>query len=170
MSGSRTIRVPGVGVTPMRQTGLKALVGSGDKIGRAVLPVIVIGVVANVLRPEFFSVGGPSETLRLVSIGVVAVGVVFWLWSVVLILTRVPRHELITTGPYGLVKHPLYTAVGLLVVPAFGFLLNTWLGLAVGVVLYLASRRYAPAEEDSLASEFGAEWDAYTAHVRLPWV
>lgn len=33
-------------------------------------------------------------------------------------------------------KHPLYTAVALLVLPWLGFLLNTWLGALVGVVPY----------------------------------
>ena len=28
----------------------------------------------------------------------------------ILILARVPRGELVTTGPFALVKHPLYTA------------------------------------------------------------
>jgi protein-S-isoprenylcysteine O-methyltransferase Ste14 len=154
----------------MARLNIKALVGAGDKIGRAMLPLIVVGVIANILWPELFSVGGPGQTLFVISVAVLAVGVVFWLWSVVLILTRVPKHELITNGPYALVKHPLYTAVGLLVLPTLGFLLNTWLGLVIGVALYLVSRRYAPAEEESLASEFGPEWDAYVARVMLPWV
>jgi hypothetical protein len=37
-------------------------------------------------------------------------------------------------------KHPLYTAVALLVVPWLGFLLDTWLGAVIGEGLYLASR------------------------------
>jgi Isoprenylcysteine carboxyl methyltransferase (ICMT) family. len=44
-------------------------------------------------------------------------GVTIWIWSVVLILTKVPRGELITSGPYALVKHPIYTGVALLVLP-----------------------------------------------------
>ena len=97
-------------------------------------------------------------------------GVGTWLWSVVLILTHVPRGELITSGPSALVKHPLYTAVALLVIPAIGFLLNSWLGLVTGVVMYLASRRYAPAEERELAETFGAQWDEYSARVKMPWL
>ena len=72
-----------------------------------------------------------------------------WIWSVVLILTRVPRGELITSGPYALVKHPLYTAVAVLVLPWIGFLFNTWLGALIGVALYIGSRIFAPAEEAS---------------------
>lgn len=149
---------------------IKQLVGSGDRIGLVTAPVIVIGVIANVLAPEVFSVGGPPEALRLASVAVVVVGLVVWLWSVVLILTRVPRHELITSGPYAVVRHPLYTGVGLLVLPWAGFLLNTWLGLLIGVVLYAASRVFAPREEAELAQSFGAAWQRYRARVLLPWV
>jgi protein-S-isoprenylcysteine O-methyltransferase Ste14 len=149
---------------------LKRLMGSGDKIMVFVLPFLVIGLVLNVAFPEFFAVGGPPTWLAVLSGIVLMVGVVIWLWSVVLILTRVPRGELITSGPYALVKHPLYTAVALLVLPWLGFLLNTWLGLVLGIVLYVADRRFAPEEEASLAASFGPRWEAYRDSVLMPWV
>jgi protein-S-isoprenylcysteine O-methyltransferase Ste14 len=101
---------------------------------------------------------------------VLAVGIVVWAWSVVLIVTRVPRQELITTGPYSVLKHPLYTAVALLVLPRVGFLVNTWLGALVGIVLYGSSRRFAPMEERELARTFGSAWDAYAKSVKIPWL
>jgi hypothetical protein len=77
------------------------LVGSGDKIGRATLPFAVAGIVLNVAFPAFFSVGGPPEGLRTLSIVMLVVGLIAWAWSAFLVLTRVPRGELITTGPIG---------------------------------------------------------------------
>jgi protein-S-isoprenylcysteine O-methyltransferase Ste14 len=167
MSDSTTIRTSD---RPSLAANLKMLVGSGDKIGRFLLPFLVVGVTANVLWPSVFSVGGPSATVAAIAWAVLGVGVVIWLWSVVLILTKVPRRELITTGPFALMKHPLYTGVGLLVIPAVGVLLDTWLGIALGGLLYLAARRYAPEEERGLAETFGAEWDAYADSVLLPWL
>jgi protein-S-isoprenylcysteine O-methyltransferase Ste14 len=69
-----------------------------------------------------------------------------------------------------LVKHPLYTAVALLVLPWVGFLLNTWLGALIGIVLYIGSRIFAPREEASLSKTFGAKWDEYARTVRMPWL
>ncbi len=149
---------------------IKALVGSGDKIGRLVLPFLVVGIALNILFPSFFSVGGPPDTLRIISIAVLVPGLVIWLWSVFLILTRVPKGKLITYGPYALVKHPLYTAVALLVLPWAGFLFDTWLGAALGIILYIASRLYAPAEEKKLEQTFGDEWTEYTSAVWLLWM
>jgi protein-S-isoprenylcysteine O-methyltransferase Ste14 len=149
---------------------LKALVGSGDKIVLATLPFVIVGVILNAAFPSVFSVGGPPEALRVISIVVSIVGVAVWLWSAALILLRVPRGELITTGPFAWVKHPIYTSVALLVIPWVGFLLDTWLGAVLGIVLYLASRRFAPGEEAELSRTFGPAWDRYAASVKLAWL
>lgn len=149
---------------------LKALTGSADRIGLLVLPFLVIGLILNVMRPSFFSVGGPSMALKVVSLIVLIPGVITWIWSVVLILTKVPRKELITIGPYSLVKHPLYTGVALLVLPWVAFLFNTWLGVLIGVVLYVGSRLFSHGEEAVLSKTFGADWDEYCKRVRMPWL
>ena len=91
-------------------------------------------------------------------------------WSAFSILTRVPKKQLITDGPFAVVKHPLYTGVSFLVLPWAGFLLNTWLGALVGVVLYIGSRIFAPEEERALSKTFGAAWDEYCRKVKLSWL
>ena len=152
------------------KNNVRDLVGCGDRIALFMVPFVVAGLILNVAFPGAFDVGGPPPLLRAASIVVLVVGLVVWAWSVVLILARVPRGELITTGPFALVKHPLYTAVALLVLPWAGFLLDTWLGAALGAVMYLATRIFAPAEEAELAREFGAAWDEYARTVTIPWL
>ena len=149
---------------------LKVLVGSGHRIMLLTLPFLVAGLVLNILFPSWFSVGGPPLVLKAISIGILVPGVAIWLWSVVLILTRVPKRELITSGPYSLVKHPLYTAVALLVLPWIGILLNSWLGVLIGIVLYAGSRAFAPEEERELSETFGATWDEYCHKVKIAWL
>jgi protein-S-isoprenylcysteine O-methyltransferase Ste14 len=149
---------------------LKTLIGSGDKIGLFTLPFLIIGVILNVINPSLFSVGGPSIALKIISIIVLIVGVVFWMWSVILILIKVPKKELITSGPYSLVKHPLYTAVALLVLPWIGFLFNTWLGALIGIIVYAGSRIFSPEEEKILSQSFGVAWDNYQKKVKMPWL
>jgi protein-S-isoprenylcysteine O-methyltransferase Ste14 len=152
------------------KTNVSALVGSGDKIGAFTLPFVIVGVLLNALYPSLFEVGGPPPALRVVSLIVLAAGLTVWAWSAVLILRKVPSGELITSGPYALVKHPLYTGVALLVLPWIGFLINTWLGAAIGIVLYVASRIFAPAEEAVLSETFGPAWDEYRNTVKIPWL
>jgi protein-S-isoprenylcysteine O-methyltransferase Ste14 len=149
---------------------LKELVGSGDKIGLLTLPFLVLGVILNIMLPPLFYVGGPSVVLGVVSIIILIPGVIIWIWSVILILTKVPQKKLITSGPYALVKHPLYTGVGLLVLPWAGFLLNTWLGLLIGIIVYVGSRLFSHYEDESLSKTFGAAWDEYCKKVFIPWL
>jgi protein-S-isoprenylcysteine O-methyltransferase Ste14 len=149
---------------------LKVLVGSGDKIGLFALPFLVIGLILNVLFPSFFSVGGPSTVLKMISIILLIPGLAIWIWSVVLILIKVPKQELITNGPYSLVKHPLYAGVALLVLPWIGFLLDTWLGVLLGIVLYIGSRVFSPEEEAILSKTFGNTWSEYCHKVKIPWL
>lgn len=149
---------------------VRELIGSGDRIFLVTGPVAVIGIIANLAMPAVFGVGGPPDILRLASIVVLGLGIVVWAWSVFLILTRVPRHQLITGGPYAVVRHPLYTGVALLVLPWAGFLLDTWLGLLIGLVLYAAARRFEGAEDAALARTFGPAWQRYREAVLIPWL
>ncbi len=149
---------------------LKELVGSGGRIWLFTLPILAVGLVLNILYPAVFRVGGPSHILRTISFLMLIPGIVIWWWSTALIATKARRGELITTGPYALIKHPIYTSVGLLVIPSACFLLNTWLGALVGIVLYIGARRYAPEEEKTLSRTFGPAWDAYVGKVKMPWL
>lgn len=149
---------------------LKALVGCGDRVGLFTLPFLVVGLILNIMYPSLFDVGGPPAALGAASVVIVAFGVTIWIWSVVLVLRKVPRKELITSGPYSMVKHPLYTGVALLVLPWLGFLLDTWLGAVVGIAMYIASRLFSPAEEQALSRTFGAAWDEYCGSVKVPWL
>jgi protein-S-isoprenylcysteine O-methyltransferase Ste14 len=149
---------------------IKNLVGSGDKIGMFTLPFLAVGVILNLLFPSVFSVGGPPAALRVISIILLVPGVAVWIWTAVLILIKVPKKELISGGPYAVVKHPLYLNMSLLVLPWLVFLFNSWLGVALGIVLYVGSRLFSPAEEKLLSQTFGAAWEDYGRKVILPWL
>jgi protein-S-isoprenylcysteine O-methyltransferase Ste14 len=148
---------------------LKALVGAGDRVMGLTLPFIVIGVAANIIWPAVFRMGSGRGGL-IAGIILLVIGLPLWITSVVQILVWVPRKTLITTGPFRLMLHPLYTSVALLVLPGVGLVLDTWLGFALGAVLYLSSRIFSPAEEKLLDRYFPTEYPAYRGRVLLPWL
>ena len=78
---------------------LNVLVGSGRKIGIFTLPFLIAGVFANIYFPAVFSDGGSNCTLFLISLIILIFGIIIWIWTVVLILTKIPKKLLITTGP-----------------------------------------------------------------------
>ena len=84
-------------------------------------------------------------------------------WSVTArVLTT---HQLITTGPYAIVRHPIYTAMlGLML--STGIALTTWPALAMACVFNLTGILWRVRIEERLLREaFGAEHEAYVARV-----
>lgn len=72
-------------------------------------------------------------------------------------------HQLITHGPFAIVRHPMY--LGIILAAAGGLLIyRTWTFLFV-VVSFLGLTLRARQEEGALAAEFGEEWQAYCRRV-----
>jgi protein-S-isoprenylcysteine O-methyltransferase Ste14 len=71
-------------------------------------------------------------------------------------------HELVRTGPYSLLRHPIYTAMLAMFVgtAVSSSQYHALLGVALLVVAYLRKTRL---EENILRETFGTEWDAYRA-------
>jgi protein-S-isoprenylcysteine O-methyltransferase Ste14 len=149
---------------------LKSLIGSGDKIVLFTLPFLVVGIILNVLYPESFGVGGPPLESLVISSVLLVIGITIWIWSVYLILRYASKDKLITSGPFAIVKHPLYTAVSLLVIPWIGFLCNSWVGIIIGLAMYIGNRIFAREEEKLLSKTFGDSWEEYKKKVKIPWL
>lgn len=148
---------------------LAELVGAGDRIMGFTLPFAVLGIAANLAWPSIFRTGlGSAGTTA--GVALLAIGVPLWLGSVVQILVNVPRGRLITTGAFALVLHPIYVAVALLVIPGVSLVLDSWVGIAIGAVMYIGGRLFRGREEAQLAAAFPDRYPAYRATVLLPWL
>ena len=81
-------------------------------------------------------------------------------------------HELVRTGPYALVRHPIYASL-LAMLLGTGLLLSSWLGLFLALAIFVTGTEIrVAAEEKLLASRFGESFQAYRQNVPayLPWV
>ncbi len=74
-------------------------------------------------------------------------------------------HALITAGPYRFVRNPIYTGMfGMLL--ATGLVVSHWLGLLLGIVLFLVGTIWrVRLEEQLLRAQFGPAFAQYRAKV-----
>lgn len=74
-------------------------------------------------------------------------------------------HELVRTGPYAIVRHPVYASLFLMLL-ATGLLFARWPLLVAGIVLYIAGTEIRiHAEEGLLRARFGAQFEEYRRSV-----
>ena len=81
-------------------------------------------------------------------------------------------HELVTSGPYGIVRHPIYSSL-LAVLACSLFVLTPWQWALPSVAIFVVGTEIRVHTEDGLlASRFGARFDEYRKRVPayLPFV
>jgi protein-S-isoprenylcysteine O-methyltransferase Ste14 len=149
-----------------------------ESAGSRLLHIVPLGLTAWLLWAQ--SVPGAILNARLfpwapwaVSLGALmtAIGLLFTVWARVHIgrnwsgIVTIKRgHELVDTGPYALVRHPIYT--GLLVAFSGSALARgEWRGILAVLVAWVALWRKLRLEERWLTERFGETYAAYRQRV-----
>jgi protein-S-isoprenylcysteine O-methyltransferase Ste14 len=135
---------------------------------------IVLGAI--LLTPPVERLLGAEQLYRLSDVAIYALAVVvvlglsftWWgrihlgrLWSNA--ITHKEDHRIIDTGPYGIVRHPIYTGqiIGLM---ATGIAIGNWAAMLGCILISLGECQKARMEERFLSAELGA--DAYGSYCR----
>lgn len=99
------------------------------------------------------------------ALGIVTDGLIYWVFSSLgnnvspTVVTR-RQHQLVTSGPYRWVRHPLYT-VGFLSYIAFAVLAANWYVAILAVVALILISLRVPAEEAALIARNGEAYLDY---------
>jgi protein-S-isoprenylcysteine O-methyltransferase Ste14 len=114
------------------------------------------------------------EGVRWLGVALTVLGIAFSLWAMVtlgrhydLVLEVHQDHELVSRGPYRLVRHPLYTGLGLHFAGVCLATGNLFLVAGTLLVTYPAFYLRARAEERLLREQFGAQYDKYAREVPM---
>jgi protein-S-isoprenylcysteine O-methyltransferase Ste14 len=149
-------------------------IGSGvkeDRSNRWVIAALgLLGVIDAYLpaytdRVDFLTFGG--EAVRWVGFFLYSAGGVLRLAPVFVLGRRFsglvaiqPEHRLVTSGLYGVIRHPSY--LGLLVlVLGWGLAFRSGVGVVIALLMLAVVLARIQAEERLLSESFGAEYDAY---------
>jgi protein-S-isoprenylcysteine O-methyltransferase Ste14 len=128
----------------------------------------------------WFHFPGPRPGARLIAaLLLAALGVVTAWWAVPALGKQLrvraglySDHELVRTGPYRIVRHPIYASL-LAMYLATALVMSSWPALLAGLVLMIAGTEIRVRVEDRLlASRFGGHFAAYQkqAPAYLPFV
>ncbi len=169
----------GVGISTYYRR--KADKDTGEKIPRKVdgsvtMTIIKIGGLILWLSPLVYLINpiwmnwskiGLPDGLRWagVLLGILCVFGIYWLFSSIgsgISPTSATRqhHQLVTSGPYRWVRHPLYT-VGSSLFISFGMMADNWFIAALGVLAFIGMAARTPKEEANLIEKFGDEYREY---------
>jgi protein-S-isoprenylcysteine O-methyltransferase Ste14 len=144
-----------------------------DRGNRWVLIVFsLLGLLAAYLpaytdRKELWTIDG--DTIRWLGVVLFIAGGALRLWPVFVLGHRFsglvaiqPGHKLLTTGVYGVIRHPSY--LGLLVNSlGWGLAFRSGVGVLLTALMMLLLVARIRAEERMLRTEFGDEYDTYCA-------
>lgn len=139
----------------------------------ALLVIIIADVVIRAIRP-----GGPNglvlhaPVVRALGAALVVCGLATAVWARVTLgrnwgmpMTERDQPELVTSGPYGVVRHPIYSGIVLAIVGTALAVSLSWLVVAVILGTYFGYS--ATVEERTLTREFPETYPRYQARTKM---
>ena len=159
----------------MKETKHLPLYGAGPAYVVTITILTLVGLFlhynGNIKGPELSLLS--TVALRIASILLIISGIVIWCSSVIhsRIQKNILENHLVTTGMYGIVRHPIYSAFTLL---EWGLLLwtgNVWLFILIPVYWIYFTLLMKHTEEKWLIEKFGDEYREYSRRVNrcIPW-
>ncbi len=140
--------------------------GIGPRIVEATLAYVIVAGAATYAWPGVCMTNLPSFGF-VIAAGVllVALGVTLWLAGVIAVMRAYDRDELVTSGVFGLVRHPVYAGWIVLILPGLSLLSGSWPLLFTPFVAAGMFRALIHREDAYLEQRFGQRYLDYKDRV-----
>ena len=136
---------------------------------RTFLPTVAYGVLAGAATYAWPDVcllrWPPYAVLATVGWILLAMGVAMWLTGVITVMRAYNRDELVTSGVFAVVRHPVYSSAIVFNLPALGLLTRSWPLLLTPLVPYAVFKLLIHREDEYLERRFGQAYLDYRARV-----
>ncbi|HMK61805.1 MAG TPA: isoprenylcysteine carboxylmethyltransferase family protein [Dissulfurispiraceae bacterium] len=152
--------------TDMKNNPQQSILGVGPWL--AIVGVVMLLLVLCLYQTLGFSIRAAeshAQWMRAVGLCWGAIGLWFWIGSVILVVRVHSNSKLVTNGVYRYSRNPMYAAFIVFLIPALSFISNNLMTLSVSVVMFAAFKILIRKEEVYLQTEFGEEYEQYTKRV-----
>jgi protein-S-isoprenylcysteine O-methyltransferase Ste14 len=109
-------------------------------------------------HPVFRMEAVPYRIGAIAAVFLLVIGISFFIASVIAVTRAYNANRLVTSGPFGCCRHPLYASWVVFIVPGIALLVHSWIGLTTPLFMFAVLRMLVKKEERYLEAEFG---DAY---------
>ena len=142
------------------------LFGCGPKLALLCLPYIILSLIIMYMYPEFFDLRFLNRIYAKVT-GLIwlGFGITFWIYSAVFFLKYFKPGELITKGPFGLCRNPIYSSIIVFIIPSLALIFHSGLTFSISLVLYIGFKISIHGETNVLRRIFGEEYEIYEKSV-----
>lgn len=140
--------------------------GIGIKLLAAMAVTMLLTGMLTYLLPEVFAIHFiSSSTLRIAGMILLFGGLPIKIASARVPARAFKNGELVTTGVFSFVRHPMYAAWILLFAPGIALLFRSWLMLATALVGYFSFKYLIKEEDEYLTGKFGQAYLDYRSRV-----
>jgi len=141
----------------------KDFFGVGPKIGIVLIPWWALTILLSCISDGFKFTPEKSTGLVVGGAFLLLFGLIFYFYSVKLLLNGLKEGKLVTHGTFYLCQNPLYLSFVLFFIPATALLLNSWLVLTSSLIGFILVKLYVNSEYQVLEDIFGDEYRKYKA-------
>jgi len=142
-----------------------SMVGEGRKIILLMLPFLLIGISLHVWLPDLAALPEGLSFIRPLGLLLLPLGLALWAAGVFQLKRAFPEGKLVTTGAFGVVRHPIYSSMAFYILPAVSLLTLTWVYIVPSIFLCVGVMVFAGGEERELKRVFGKEYEDYMTRV-----
>jgi protein-S-isoprenylcysteine O-methyltransferase Ste14 len=136
---------------------------------RTFLPTVAYGLVAWAATrawPDACLLRWPPYAVFATAGGILlALGVPMWLTGAITVMRAYHRDQLVTSGVFGLVRNPVYSAMIVLNLPGIALLTRSWPLFLMPLVAYTVFKLLIHREDEYLERRFGQAYLDYRARV-----
>ena len=115
--------------------------------------------------PGVFRLRPLPDVVATVGVVLTAAGLLMWIVGGVTVMRAYNRDQLVTSGVFALVRHPVYAAWITLVFPGLALLIRSWPMLITPLIAYAIFRHLIHREDEYLEQRFGRAYLDYRRRV-----